>query len=308
MSDSKLQVMVLAGGPDRERPVSLQSGAAVTQGLRDAGHSVQQADIGPDNLAALDRWVQGGGDVIFPVLHGPWGEGGPLQRILEGRQIPFVGCASAAAALCIDKHRTKQALIELGLPTPESELTQPNAPRPSLLPPLVIKPLCDGSSIDVSICHNREQVDDVLRRLKASPHLLVERYVHGCELTVGILSGPEGDQALPPIQILPATDFYDYQAKYKRDDTQLLIGSDQIQLPNAVLDKVQRLALATHRGLGCRHLSRVDLMVDEHHQPWILEVNTMPGFTSHSLLPQAAAHAGVPMPALVNRLVRLAVG
>lgn len=306
MSSTGMVVMVLAGGPDRERPVSLMSGAEVSRALREAGHRVVQRDIGPDNLTALDEFSEIGAVVLFPILHGAWGEGGGLQRILDDRRIRYVGCRAEAASLCMDKFKAKTKLVEAGLPTPPFELLA-GSQRRTIQPPLVFKPPCEGSSIDLVICHDAEQARRARHRLGARhKELLVEEFIRGRELTVGVIadaSVPGGIRALPAIQIVPATEFYDYEAKYDRDDTQYLFDID---LPQDTLAQISQIAQETFRTLGCRHLGRVDIMVDRQNQPWILEINTLPGFTSHSLLPKAAAKSGMPMAKLVDHLVKLA--
>lgn len=296
---STLKILVLAGGPDRERPVSLVSGEQVASALTQRGHDIRLRDILPDNLAALDEFTAWRGDAIFLAMHGSWGEGGELQRILEQRGLPYFGCDSRAAALCMDKNRTKQRLREHGLPTPDSEVIAAAAEL-SFRAPLVLKPLLEGSSIGVAICK-----DEATARAKAAElssqygQLLVERFIRGAEMTVGVI----GSEAMPPVQIIPATEFYDYEAKYLRDDTRYVFDA----LPPRVLDELRKLAVAAHQACGCRHLSRVDFMVDEGHRPYILEINTIPGFTSHSLVPKCAAHAGIDFPTLCDRLARLAV-
>jgi len=303
MPDKPLKIMVLAGGPDREREVSLQSGKEVAQGLSDAGHQVKLCDISPDDLLALDEFEAWQGDAIFTALHGSWGEGGGLQRILEQRQLPYLGCNADVADLCMDKWRTKRALSARGIGTPNYQLVERNQPF-NIDGPVVIKPLREGSSIDVVICHDpREAARRTLQLLEDYSSLLIEQFVDGIELTVGIIGTPRGEMALPPVQIESNTGFYDYQAKYERDDTQYLFDID---LPVALQGRICDMALRAHRVLGCRHLSRVDFMIDELQRPLILEVNTIPGFTSHSLVPKAAAQAGICWTELVDRLARLA--
>lgn len=300
-----LKVLVLAGGPDRERPVSLRSGERVAIALRQAGHEVRQADILPDDLSALDAFVAWGGDVIFPVMHGSWGEGGPLQRILDQRGLRYVGCRADAAELCMDKLRSKQVLVDRGLPTPAFQ-TLRKGQVPSLPLPLVLKAPREGSSIDLVICRDavslHAALEDLFQRHRT---LLAEAYIVGKELTVGVIGRSGAEQVLPPIQIVPATEFYDYEAKYNRDDTRYLFDIDE---PLTVLSDVKAVALAVYRALGCRHLSRVDIMLDSQHRPWVLEVNTIPGFTDHSLLPKAARESGLAMPELVDLLAHLAAG
>ena len=310
MTDSPLRVLVLAGGPDRERPVSLLSGATVAAALRQAGHETIERDILPSQLDALDEFAHWHGDVIFPALHGAWGEGGGLQAILDARHVPYVGCRSASAQLCMDKTLSKTVLHRHGLPTPAWQLLTPGAPC-TIAPPLVLKPPREGSSIDVVICRDDKQFSAAREQLHARhPELLAEAFIEGKELTVGVLQiptpGPARHESLPPIQIIPATDFYDYEAKYERNDTRYLLDPVQIGLPPDLYNRLGTLAVEAHEALGCRHFSRVDIMVDHKQRPWILEDNTIPGFTSHSLLPMAAAHAGIALPTLVDRLVRLA--
>lgn len=298
--------MVLAGGPDRERVVSLMSGAEASAALRDAGHQVIQRDIRPGQLSALREFTRWQGDVVFPMLHGRWGEGGGLQRVLDHEGLPYVGCTAAAAELCIDKTRTKQVLQTAGLPTPRCELIDAES-YPTLKPPLVLKPNDDGSSIDLAICHDAHQVRTAWQELSSrNPKLLVEQFVKGKELTVGVIDRPVGEaggaMALPPIEIIATTAFYDYQAKYCRDDTRYLFDID---LPQRVLDQVKQMGRSAHVAVGARHLSRADFMVDEHNRIWLIEINTIPGFTTHSLLPMAARRQGITMPQLVDRLARL---
>lgn len=290
------RVLVLAGGPDRERPVSLRSGACVAEALRQAGHTVIQRDITPHDLAALDEPF----DLVFPVLHGPFGEGGPLQRILEDRGLCFVGSASRSARNAIDKFITKQRADQLNIPTPAYQQLGPSA-RLTLHPPLVLKPLTEGSSFNVAICRTGEQVERARAQLHAHHAiLLAERYIAGRELTVGIVD----DRALPLIEILPAAEFYDFDAKYDRSDTRYAFDP---HLPPDLAERLAADALKLYEGLDCRHLGRVDFIVDDAGDRWMLEINTMPGFTDHSLLPKAAARAGMSMAVLCDRLVRSAL-
>ncbi|MCC6579830.1 MAG: D-alanine--D-alanine ligase [Phycisphaeraceae bacterium] len=306
---STLKVMVLAGGPDRERPVSLVGGEQVAAALKQAGHEVMLRDIGPDDLSALDAFVQWGGDVLFPVMHGSWGEGGPLQQLLDARKLPYVGSGAPASSLCMDKHRTKLALEQHGLPTPPYELLSLGQKR-SLKAPVVLKATHEGSSIDLFICRQESEAEHAMAQLhERHARVLVERFVTGKELTVGILGTPgrgrAGTIALPPICIVPATEYYDYQAKYTREDTRYLFDAGEMGLTPAVLELAKSASLQAHQACGCRHLSRVDLIVDASGKPWILEINTLPGFTTHSLVPKAAARMGIDMVTLVDRLARM---
>lgn len=290
-----LNILVLGGGPDRERPVSLKSAAAVASALRTVGHNIFESDITPDNLSALDIPC----DVIFPVLHGPWGEGGALQTILEQRGAPFVGSGSVASTRAMDKHASKLAAQKAGVPTPAFELLNANSTI-TLPAPLVIKPTTEGSSFGVSICQTLEQAISAHREWGPRyDHLLAEAFTPGIEMTVGIVDG----EPLPILQITPTVDFYDYDAKYDRDDTEYRFDPD---IPPTTAQQMTDGALAIYQALGCRHLARVDFIVDSDQNPWFLEINTIPGFTDHSLLPKAAARAGLTFPDLCDRLAQLA--
>jgi len=307
MGSTELNTLVLAGGPDREREVSLQSGAEVAAALHEAGHVVRESDIGPDNLSALDACEERG-EVIFPVLHGGWGEGGGMQAVLDQRGLRYVGARQEAAALCMNKFRTKAALCDSGIATPDFQWLDPQSEL-TLEPPLVLKPICEGSSIDIIICRTPAEVAAAREQLfLRHESLLAESFIAGEELTVGIIELPGDDgrltpTALPPLRIVPRESFYDYHAKYERDDTQYLFDTG---LSQDAARQLQAVATRVHGELNARHLSRVDFIIDAQGQAWVLEINTMPGFTTHSLLPRAAARHGLAMPRLVDHLVRLA--
>ena len=296
-----MKVTVLYGGPSAEREVSLVSGKAVIEALRSMGHAVFPSDVSPTDLSGLDQPA----DVIFPVLHGAFGESGELQEILEQRRLPFVGSGSRASRLGMDKVAAKQAWERAGLPTAPWELLTPKtyeAPHrlDALGLPCVVKAVDGGSSIDVYICRTAPEADAACRKVLAKyGRALVERFIRGTELTVGILE----DKPLEPIRITTSRDFYDFEAKYKGNYTEYHFD---LNLPDAVVQRVRETARRAHETLGCRHLSRVDVMVDEQHQPYLLEINTLPGFTAKSLLPKAAKHAGIEFGPLVDRLVKRA--
>lgn len=301
----KLNITLLAGGISAEREVSLQTGKQIAAALRRCGHFVFESDVGPDNLSALDHKPC---DLVFPALHGTFGEDGRLQAILEKRGIPFVGSDSAASHLAMDKLAVKKILVDRDVPTPvwqvvrQSEFTPHWEPVEAVGLPCVIKPNADGSSVACRICHSLSEARGHLSAtLPKYGQMLVERWIKGPELTVGIID----DHPLPIIQIRPSTEFYDYQAKYVREDTQYLFNID---LPETVLYDVSNAALRTYHWVGARHLARVDIMLDQASlQPMVLEINTMPGFTTHSLVPKAAEHAGITFDQLCDRLARLAL-
>jgi D-alanine-D-alanine ligase len=303
--DSTSIVLVIYGGPGAEREVSIASGTQVATALREHGpYEVHERCIdtpGAQELRSMADAV--GATVVFPVLHGRWGEGGPLQAHLEATGLAYVGSAPKAAARAMDKMASKHAVSPLGVKTPEAiELPGPDAVC-TMDPPLVLKPMDDGSSVDLRICHTREEIAAARTDLHTRRGLLMaERYIAGRELTVGIACG----RVLPVIEIVPSAEvaFYDYQAKYERDDTQYVVTPD---LPEGVADTCGRWAQFAWDAIGCRDVARVDYRLDDAGIPWFLEINTMPGFTTHSLVPMAAAAIGWPMPMLCGNLVDAAL-
>jgi D-alanine-D-alanine ligase len=294
-----MNITVLRGGPSAEREISLVSGAAVAAGLREAGHTVFESDISPKDLAGLDHPA----DVIFPVLHGQFGESGELQEILESRNLAFVGSGSKASRLGMDKVATKQAWENAGLPTPPYRVVTSLDER---IPeePCVVKAIDSGSSIDVYVCKGAVEGtvaarDAVSKILKKHGRALVEKFISGPELTVGLLE----EQPLAPIRIIAKNEFFDYEAKYQSNATEHRFETG---LPEAVIETCRDLARRANAVVGARDLARIDIMLDADLNPYLLEINTLPGFTPKSLLPEAAAHAGIPFAQLVDRLARRA--
>ena len=293
---SGASVAVLMGGPDAEREVSIQSGLAVAAALRDAGWLVHEHVIGKLDEAALRSLT---GDLVFPALHGPWGEGGPLQTLLESDGRPFVGSSAAVAALCMDKAETKALAESLGIATPAWSVVRERRGCP-LPPPVAIKPNDDGSSIDLHLCDSQSSADEAVNAMVSDRgSALVERWVSGRELTVGVVCG----EPLPIIEIVSSSGVYDYAAKYDRDDTRYIVDPPLEDRHRERMIESTRVLCAQ---AGIRHVARVDYLLDEDG-PWLLEINTMPGFTSHSLLPMAADAQRWDMPTLCDRLVRAAI-
>ena len=297
----QLKVTVLAGGTSSERDVSLEGGKAVAAALRQIGHKVFLSDIDPDDLSALDRPA----DFVFIVLHGEYGEDGTVQLELDRRGMPYSGCGPSASRIAMDKGEAKKRFEQAGIATPQYVVVSRDkikglASRFST--PAVVKPVASGSSVDTSIVHKGYALEKaasiVAERYGAA---LVETYIDGPELTVGILN----DQPLPVCEIRTSREFYNYQAKYVDDDTEYLLDLD---LPQALLDDVQAQSVRAHQALGCEVFSRVDWRIDAATmKPYVLEINTIPGFTNHSLLPKAALRAGLDFPALCQRIVDLSI-
>jgi len=302
--NSKLKIAVLAGGIGSEREISIQSGRCVAGALAQAGFNVVTSDIGPDNLGILD---DDSIDVFFPALHGEFGEDGQLQRILEARSLLYTGSDSRASELAFDKIASKRLFDDAGVATPAAVEFGPGADLSSLETQLcdfkgkyVVKPIKQGSSVGISIDSTpHEAIAAAHETLSAFGDCMVEEFVPGREITVGILCG----RALPIIEIRPAGGFYDYNAKYVDERTEFLF--DTIADPS-VAAGVGKAAIDCFKALNCSHFARVDFVLREDRIACVLEVNTIPGFTDHSLLPKAAARIGLSMCDLCTRIVEAA--
>ncbi|MBP7204717.1 MAG: D-alanine--D-alanine ligase [Propionivibrio sp.] len=293
------KVAVLFGGTSAEREISLKSGSRVLAALRSQGvdaHAFDPAERKLDELAGFDR--------AFIALHGRHGEDGTIQGALELMHIPYTGSGVMASAVGMDKWRTKLLWRSVGLPIPEFVMLDATsdfaAVEAQLGLPLFVKPACEGSSIGVTKVRQAGELHVAyLEAAKHDPLVIAEKGVLGGEYTASIL----GDEALPIIKIEPATDFYDYEAKYFRDDTAYRCPCG---LPEARELDIRAQALEAFRVLGCRGWGRVDFLMDEAGNAYMLEVNTSPGMTDHSLVPMAARVAGISYEALVMRVLSLA--
>ncbi len=286
------RVAVLMGGPSAEREVSLRSGAAVCAGLRAAGYRVDALDVDGASLHLPD-----GIEAVFLALHGHYGEDGTVQDELNGLGMPYTGSGAMASRLAFDKILAKQTLEAAGIPTPAYEvLTEPDALRLGL--PVVVKPPREGSSIGVHAVHDAaDWADAAADVLGHGDRLLVEQFIAGREITVGVIAG----LALPTVEIAAPDGWYDYRAKYTK-------GTSSYTVP-AVLEPAQagacrETALRAFAALGCRGAARVDFRLSEAGVPYVLEINTIPGFTETSLLPMAAAAAGIAFDVLCDRIMR----
>lgn len=297
------RVAVLAGGDSDERTISLQSGAAVQQALSARGHFALHLDPSMVDLAGVD-WNQF--DVAFLALHGQFGEDGQVQQVLDKAGIPYTGSSAAASRLAFSKSAAKERFLQFGVPTPAYSLLHfsDDASRIRRLTdeigyPLVVKPDCQGSSLGISIVRLAEQLAPALKHcFQFDSFAVIEAAVVGTEWTVGLLD----ELILPPIHIETDREFFDWHAKYEDEATRYVF--DHSHLPDAALAAIERVSREACQSLGTRGLMRVDLRLDESHQPWVLEVNTIPGFTSHSLVPKAAARLGIEFGELCERAIR----
>ena len=296
------RIAVLMGGPGSERKVSLKSGEGVVDALRSIG-----ADAMPVVVDDANFELPSGTEVAFNVIHGTFGEDGQLQRILESRGVAFTGEGVGGSELAIDKIATKRRFEAHRVPTAACEVIPSNG-RPTLPLPYVVKAPREGSSVGVFIVRDEAKVNETFAEAaKYSSDLLVEAYVEGRELTVGIV----GDQVLPIIEIRPkkAGEFYDFANKYNFLSPQAA-GADHLcpaPLSEGATRCVQAAALAAHRALGLEVYSRVDVLLAADGTPFVLEINTIPGMTPVSLLPEAAKAAGISYPELCRRIIELSL-
>lgn len=293
------KVAVLMGGWSAEREVSLNSGAAVLQALQQRGIDAHAIDVQRDTV--LQQLQEGGYDRAFNILHGPGGEDGIMQGLLEVMDLPYTGSKVLASALSMDKLRSKQILDAIGLPTPnymvlddDSDLEYVAA---TLGLPIMVKPAQEGSSIGMTKVDEVSQLHSAWQNAaQYEGAVLAEQWIVGHEYTVAIL----GDETLPAIKLETPRGFYDYEAKYQSNDTSYICPCGLDKHEEAQL---QRLAMSTFNAMGAEGWGRVDIFVDEQNEPWILELNTLPGMTDHSLVPMAAKAGGIEFDELVVRIL-----
>lgn len=336
-----MKIAVLLGGSSPERLVSIASGRGVIKALRELGHEVVAVDpamgvsqipesellsqgigtnpptkellqkLSPKNyLACVDSQKLDDIGLALIILHGKWGEDGTIQSLFELRSIPYTGSGVMASAIAMDKVMSKKLFLHHGTPTAEwydyQRNSHPRSPRikENILKigfPNVVKPNDQGSSVAITIVKNESELDDALDEAeRLSDVVLVEKYIPGAELTVGIL----GDEPLPVIEIRPHGGFYDYEHKYTKGMTDYLVPAP---IEKSFAMKLQEVAINTFRSLGCKTFGRVDFRVGADEVPYCLEVNTIPGMTETSLVPKAAAAAGIPFTQLIERIVDLSI-
>jgi len=293
-----LHITVMLGGPSAERDVSLRSGKSVAKALRSIGHEVKELDpkepgwtLPPDT------------QVVFLALHGTYGEDGTVQRELEEMGVPYTGCGPEASRIGFDKVLTKQKCVEAGVPTAKFMVFKDNQAAWPMgwQPPVVLKPLRQGSSVGLQFVERVEDWSKALTEaLKHDTEVLMEEKIVGRETTVGIL----GDKALPVAEVKVKSGNFDYKNKYTPGATEHFCPA---AFDEATTKKIQAAALGAFKAIGGRDYSRVDVMVRPNGDPIVLEVNTLPGMTELSLLPETAAAAGIDYPELCQRMVELAL-
>jgi D-alanine-D-alanine ligase len=299
-ADLPKKIAVLMGGPGSERDVSLATGRGVSKALHSVGADVVDVDVRDENFKLPDDV-----DLAFITIHGTFGEDGQVQRILEERdKVAYTGEGVKGSELAFDKIRSKEKFREHGVTTPKSEVITAGQ-RPTIPLPIVVKPPRQGSTVGVYIIKSESELASALTEAaKFDRELLIEEFIPGRELTIGIL----GDQALPILEIIPKGGFYDFTNKYPFLNPQAGGGAEHVcpaKIDNEKTKEIQDLALRAHRALGLQVYSRVDVLLPEDAPPTVLEVNTIPGMTETSLLPEAAAAAGINYVDLCLRIIEL---
>lgn len=312
---SREKIAVLMGGRSLEREVSLMSGQRVSEALTALGYRVLALDITPELVETLRTERP---DCCYIALHGKYGEDGTIQELLEFLNIPYTGPGVKASALAWDKSLTKLLLTEAGIPTPPWVTLTADAFKETgaataldLIPsavggfPLVVKPSKQGSALGLTRIDDAEPLAEaLLSALGYDDAAIVEKWIEGPELAVSVLGGPDGPEVLPPVEIVAKSGLFDFQAMYTRGETDYFVPA---RLEMAIFTRVERLAREVHELLGCRDVSRVDMVVGADGTPYVLECNTSPGMTETSLLPMAAKAVGLSFQDVVERLTQAAL-
>jgi D-alanine-D-alanine ligase len=292
------RIAVVIGGLSAEREVSLNTGSGVLAALREKGWDAVAIDW-REGTSLPAQLAESGAQVVWNALHGTWGEDGAVQGLCACLRLPCTGSGILASALAMDKVMSKRIFESNGVPTPRWTLaTGDDVDWPV---PCVVKPANEGSSVGVSICESREQIAPAIAmaRQHHGP-VIIEDYIAGTEVFVGILDG----KVLGSVEVRPTTKFYDYEAKYNRTDTQYLIPPE---LPKPITARAEQLALAAYTALGCSGHARPDLRISTAGEPFVLEVNTLPGMTKTSLLPKIAKSVGMDYPTLCEAILTAAI-
>lgn len=309
------KIVVLMGGRSLERDVSIKSGKRIAAALTNRGYEVMQLDL---DEGLVPRLVESRPDLVYIALHGKDGEDGTIQELLEILGIPYTGPGPFPSAIGFNKVLSKELFRANGIPTPAYCTMSANAIEnmgaAATLPfvwerlggkALVVKPAAQGSALGVTVVRDYDSLAPaVLTALGYEEQVVIEEYVSGTEIAIGVL-GVEDPKTLPPVEVVPLSGFYDFEARYTAGKTDYFVPA---RLPEKAASEAARLALAVHNLLGCKELSRVDMIVDEQQVPQVLELNISPGMTETSLLPLAASAAGLSFEDLVEYLVNLALG
>ena len=295
------------GGISAEREISLRSGTAIYSALKGSGYNAVAIDVGPDICNVLNREEI---EVVFLALHGGQGENGSIQGMLEVLGIPYTGSGVLASALAMDKEASKKNFLYHNIPVPpfvvvsKEQITKSSSfvSRPSSLVeftlPWVVKPATEGSSVGVSIVRDETSLEQALETAYSyGARVIVEKYIAGKEVHIGILNG----RVLGGVEVRPSLEFYNYEAKYTAGRTEYILPPE---IDSKAYESAKAAAISAHTALGCKGATRVDLRVDTEGNPYVLEVNTIPGMTEMSLLPKIASLAGFDFPALIGEIIR----
>lgn len=307
---NKEKVLVLMGGISTEREISLKSGTAVAKALSEAGYIVETLDIKSDNILKIAKLKP---DVVYLALHGKGGEDGCIQGMLEWMNIPYTGPGVSASAICMDKALTKKILVQSNIPTPKfleytkDECKNLGKVKDELIQklglPMVLKSPCQGSSIGVVIVRDENSVSEAIEEVfKYGNIMLAEQFVSGVEISVPVM-GNKNPEVFPIIEIVPTSEFYDFESKYTPGMSRHIIPA---RISIEAEEKVKKYAAEAYTKTGCRGVSRIDFIVDENNNPYVIEINTIPGMTETSLVPDSAKHMGISFSQLVDKIVKLA--
>ena len=291
------KVLVLMGGWSNEREISLVSGSFVYDSLIKSGVNTIRLDLTKNNLNEIEKISP---DRVFIILHGKGGEDGEIQKYLDSLNIPYTGSNSESSKLCMNKRSTKEKLLSNDILTPNYERISKmeiSSIKKRFQYPFIVKPSAEGSSIGVFIVENDRDLERAISaNEKISSDFIAEDYIEGLEYTVGIL----GDSALPVIKLLPPGKFYDFNAKYESDKMQYICPS---QLDDSMEDELKKISLNCFKACGCKGWGRIDIIIDDKGNPWVIELNTVPGMTSHSLVPLAAKERNIDFENLVLKIL-----
>jgi len=306
------KIGVLMGGQSAEREVSLRSGNAIYNALNGLGYHTVAIDAGPDLCSVL---ISNKIEIAFLALHGGYGENGSVQGMLEVLRIPYTGSKVLASALAMDKDASKKIFIYHDIPVPPFIVI---SPKSSVISqkletidyqlstidfdfPWVVKPSTEGSSVGVSIVRDKVNLREAIEKATSlSEKVIIEKYIDGKEIHIGILD----ERVLGGVEVRPSLEFYSYEAKYTAGLTEYILPPE---IDSKAYEKAKNAAFSAHSALGCKGATRVDLRVDGEGNPYVLEVNTIPGMTETSLLPKIARHAGHDFPALIEEILRGAI-